>query len=52
MIWSGVLVHLNGRAETFQSLIQSWSVVRSSREQKTPRSRQRRWISANQRSPG
>src|SRR5260370_34308569 len=51
MIWSGVLVHLKGRAESFQSLIHSWSaVVSSSSEHNTPRSRQRRWISANQRS--
>ena len=42
---------MKGRAESFQSLIHSWSaVVRSSSEQNTPRSGQRRWISANQRS--
>jgi hypothetical protein len=35
MIWSAVLVHVKGRACSFQSLIQSSSaVVRSSREQK------------------
>ena len=45
MIWSAVLVHLKGRALSFQSLIHSWSaLVSSSREQKTPRSRQRRCL--------
>src|SRR5215470_13104598 len=43
MIWSAVLVHLKGRALWFQSLIHSSSAwVSSSREQNTPRSRQRR----------
>lgn len=43
MIWSAVLVHLKGRAASFQTLTHSSSVVlRSSSEQKTPRSRQRR----------
>src|SRR6266568_6278590 len=51
MIWSAVLVHLKGRALSFQSLIHSWSaLVSSSREQKTPRSRQRRCNSASHRS--
>src|SRR5215472_15036403 len=60
MIWSAVLVHLKGRACSFQSLIHSSSalvlihsssaLVRSSREQKIPRSRQRRCSSASQRS--
>src|SRR6266498_3535603 len=51
MIWSAVLVHLKGRASSFQSLIQSSSaIVSSSSEQKTPRSRQRRCNSANHRS--
>src|SRR5512135_812151 len=50
MIWSAVLVHLKGRAAAFQTLIQSSSaVVSSSSEQNTPRSRQRRWSSANHR---
>ena len=45
------MVHLNGRALAFQNLIQSSSaVVSSSREQNTPRSRQRRCNSANHRS--
>src|SRR5260370_5280302 len=48
MIWSGVLVHLKGRACSFQSLIQSSSaVVSSSSEQNTPRSRHRRCNSAS-----
>jgi hypothetical protein len=47
MIWSAVLVHLNGRALAFQILIHSSSaVVSSSSEQNTPRSRQRRCNSA------
>ena len=51
MIWSAVLVHLKGRAVAFQPLIQSSSaMVSSSREQNTPRSRQRRCSSANHRS--
>src|SRR5437588_5959805 len=51
MIWSAVLVHLNGRALAFQILIQfSSAVVSSSSEQNTPRSRQRRCNSANHRS--
>ena len=51
MIWSAVLVHLNGRAVAFQIVIQSSSaVVSSSREQNTPRARQRRCSSANHRS--
>ena len=51
MIWSAVLVHLKGRALAFQVLIQSSrAVVSSSREQNTPRSRQRRCNSANHRS--
>ena len=51
MIWSAVLVHLNGRAVAFQSSIQvSSAAVRSSSEQNTPRSRQRRCSSANHRS--
>ena len=45
MIWSAVLVHLKGRAWLFQVLIQfSSAVVSSSREQNTPRSRQRRCL--------
>src|SRR5215472_6598538 len=51
MIWSAVLVHLKGRALLFQVLIQSSStVVSSSSEQNTPRSRQRRCSSASHRS--
>ena len=51
MIWSAVLVHLKGWALLFQVLIQfSSAVLSSSREQKTPRSRQRRSSSANHRS--
>src|SRR6266513_1472977 len=51
MIGSAVLVHLKGRALAFQILIQFCSaVVSSSREQNTPRSRQRRCSSANHRS--
>jgi hypothetical protein len=51
MIWSAVLVHLKGRAVSFQSLIQSSSaVMSSSREQDTPRSGQRRCSSASHRS--
>src|SRR6202044_3891968 len=50
MIWSAVLVHLKGRAVAFQISIQSSSAaVSSSREQNTPRSRQRRCSSANHR---
>jgi len=48
MIWSAVLVHLNGRASAFQILIQSSSAVVSwPSERNTPRSRQRRCNSAN-----
>jgi len=51
MIWSAVFVHLKGRALAFQVFIHSSSaVVSSSREQNTPRSRQRRCSSANHRS--
>jgi hypothetical protein len=51
MIWSAVLVHLNGRAVSFQVLIHSSSAVLSApSEQKVPRSRQRRSSSANHRS--
>ena len=47
----GILVHLKGLAESFQSLIQAWSAVVSvAREQNAPRSRHCRCGSANQRS--
>src|SRR5436309_1949724 len=53
MIWSAVLVQRNGRACSFQTSIHfsraAWS---ASTEQDTPRSRQRRCSSANQRSSG